>query len=1362
MKGQMISRFISIILIVSIMLMDLVGINQHLVTAAERQTVYFGRYYQEEVTDKNTISYLKIVSFVDNKATVGGVDFTKKNGRYYYSTPIEWEILEDSNNNYLLMSKKILDTTTYSSSIGWPDSKIRKWCNDTFYNQAFTMEEQDDLAEETLENDCLCHDPIYTHETIITKDYVWLLDENDILMGKYGFSDTSDASHTRIAYDTQYVNSQELTDSWYLRGKPYWYYYNAYVGKYVSSSGEVHVQKGVWDGSAGGNYSHGIRPVIRVNKDSKYLSTEKSDTNYNVISEYIPSSDAKVYLGGNKTKNDKFTIGADTKFTIPSNVPLIGGGEISLDFGNIPVQFEREGNDFKIGIGVSDLKKLKEDGWFTFKKFVDTQKEEYKKGINSLLASKFGKTSMGMKVKPNIKCFGYVEGTITSKTVQSVCGKMFIEIKAKASQEWQTMIVVVPVVIKFSGEAGIKTNMSVGLDYNNSEIKLEGDCDFALPKLKLSVGAGISHIADISVYGSVSNNIKLSSNKAVTASLTGEMGASAKLLFASYEKAIFKGTWEYYSKSNKKTRSNSSLKKVNDWKANVDNTKATEWNSYMDIGQKLSDGLCSNTIIQSDVYDNSCPQLLKTKGGVYVLSYITAVEGRTTGNQYAAAYSVYNPKTKLWSEPVVIDDDGTPDFYLNSVVDGNDIYFTWSNLNDELSSRAVKNLDVGKAASMTEIEVAKLELSSGKITVNTVTNNDTSDIMPKLYADDTGVVLGWCENQSNSLSDMSGTNIIHMGYIENLEFSKMSEKKVSNPVRALAVGKVNSVVQTAYIENAPNRSYVNVLTENGESLSLASTSDVITKVSCDTIKRNNVFLWYAQNNVNSCIYMNNGISTKTLIENIDTNSCYDVLNEADRDIIVTSSTADNNDKDSKIVGYIVKDTASESIKLMETKGQVSNFSLENYGNGYILLYTASTAKIGKDSVDARTNLCVAVIGNEDYISIEDISYLEEEFVPQGKSTVAVRIKNNGFENANRNTSVVVYCDTKEVGRTELGNVLSGDSDIVDVNVELPEGMSQNTALQIKVERGGTILDEKDFIVGLADIGLSVEKNDKLADVTVSNESAYTTDAVLNIYDTNIDGAKLASFNLGAVAAGANIKTTYDISDYLGNGIESLLFVITTDTTELFNCNNTAALYIGEDKLKTLDHISATKDTVVYKTGDKLSTNDLSVYATYTDGTSKKVTSYVTNLKSINMSISGSKSLNVTYEEMGIIRDLTIPITVIKSNTRKTPITSKSYKVQKEPKIKKPGRVKSVKVKKKKKRSVVVTWAKISGAKGYQIQYATSKKFKKKKSKYIKKKKYTVKKLKKKIYYIRVRAYKLSGKKKVYGKWSKVKKCKVKK
>ena len=86
---------------------------------------------------------------------------------------------------------------------------------------------------------------------------------------------------------------------------------------------------------------------------------------------------------------------------------------------------------------------------------------------------------------------------------------------------------------------------------------------------------------------------------------------------------------------------------------------------------------------------------------------------------------------------------------------------------------------------------------------------------------------------------------------------------------------------------------------------------------------------------------------------------------------------------------------------------------------------------------------------------------------------------------------------------------------------------------------------------------------------------------------------------------------------------------------------------------------------------------------------------------------------------------------------------------------------SIKKLKKRKKAIVVNWKKVSGIKGYQIQVATDKKFKKNaKTVVVKKQKTTtatIKKLKsKKKYYVRIRTYKTSNNKKVYSSWSKVK------
>ena len=93
--------------------------------------------------------------------------------------------------------------------------------------------------------------------------------------------------------------------------------------------------------------------------------------------------------------------------------------------------------------------------------------------------------------------------------------------------------------------------------------------------------------------------------------------------------------------------------------------------------------------------------------------------------------------------------------------------------------------------------------------------------------------------------------------------------------------------------------------------------------------------------------------------------------------------------------------------------------------------------------------------------------------------------------------------------------------------------------------------------------------------------------------------------------------------------------------------------------------------------------------------------------------------------------------------------------------KKPVKVNRVAVKKSLKRTVKISWAKVSGAKGYQVKWATNKNFKKAKYKFTSKRKITLKKLKKKKYFVKVRAYKTINGNTSYGKWSKTVKVKVK-
>ena len=125
----------------------------------------------------------------------------------------------------------------------------------------------------------------------------------------------------------------------------------------------------------------------------------------------------------------------------------------------------------------------------------------------------------------------------------------------------------------------------------------------------------------------------------------------------------------------------------------------------------------------------------------------------------------------------------------------------------------------------------------------------------------------------------------------------------------------------------------------------------------------------------------------------------------------------------------------------------------------------------------------------------------------------------------------------------------------------------------------------------------------------------------------------------------------------------------------------------------------------------------------------------------------------------------VPTTTAKNNATTVPTTTVGNQAKATVKV--PGQVKLAKkiTKKKAAKKIKITFKKVADSKGYEVRISTSKKFKKiivKKT--YNKVKFTIKNkklAKKKKLYVQVRAYALDGKTRVYGKWSKAVKVRIK-
>lgn len=93
----------------------------------------------------------------NNSLSVGDII---KFGNYFINDnktkePIEWQVLEVSNDKALLITKDAIDCKPYNNErrdITWEDCSLRQWLNNEFINQAFSKEEQNKILLTNISN----------------------------------------------------------------------------------------------------------------------------------------------------------------------------------------------------------------------------------------------------------------------------------------------------------------------------------------------------------------------------------------------------------------------------------------------------------------------------------------------------------------------------------------------------------------------------------------------------------------------------------------------------------------------------------------------------------------------------------------------------------------------------------------------------------------------------------------------------------------------------------------------------------------------------------------------------------------------------------------------------------------------------------------------------------------------------------------------------------------------------------------------------------------------------------------------------------------------------------------------------------
>ena len=1256
-----------------------------------------------------------------------------KTYHYFKYEPIKWRVLNRNGNDAFLLADVALDDQKYNTNyedvdVTWETSSMRSWLNGygasvnqsktdyskkNFINSAFTSTQKNAIKTTSVVNNNNIN--YGTTGGNNTSDQVFLLSTSEVYntdtAAGYGFVKNNIDDEARRSRCSTYAHAMGT-----------WRYYDT-DAEYTKYNGNVYwrLRSSSWCSASYVDYGYGLfeyidvdepsfslcgmRPALHLNLSSSnlysYAGTVCSDAmksgesgTDNPVNPSEPDEsdtpnqpahpDKPGTATGTRTEESNVDIEIDggVDFTIPENVPILGGGDVSLDYGTIPVTFKREDNTYRIGIGVQDMNKK---DWTTFKKFVETQKESYRKGMNSLLASKFGTASMGMSVEPEMEAYGYVEGTITKKNgVESAGGKLVVEIKGTAKQEWQTFVVVVPVVIKVKGTAGTKADFSVGFDFNKSKVYTKGKVELTLPSVRLTGGIGVSYIADISVYGEAKNLVTVESDgkdNDITASLEGALGVSAKALCFSYEKEFLNGSFDYLStkKKSKARMYARALPKLEpeakDYE--IQRVDSSSWDGSAVAEQTAKPRSIKRaasaknisgrvTTLLSDVYASAKPQLLQTASGKKLLIFTTDMDNRTTGNHTAVVYSIYNEQNG-WSIPKMIDDDGTADFDAVAAVDGENIYVTWINAKRIFTPEEAEAEDfMTKLAAETEVYAAKIALNGNTGTVTkypAITDNAIADLHPVITVKNHVPYIAWNSNSANDILKGTGTNTVYLASLNGNAFTTKKLSEENKPVQSVAIGNLDNDVVTAYTLNSGTEEnpQVQLAAVNAKGRTTIAANGQNLSPSFAKIDGSSVLLWYAQDAGGSSLNYIDAIdgAVESYIEDDAVISAdYTVVDGGDSQLLICSSEKENAEETGRnLYAYVIRDgEVYEPVTLTDLEGYAAVPSGIWNGTAYEYLFTRTDVDITENTVTENTDLCITSVVPQSKLVIGDIDYTQEKLMPDEDTSITIPVKNNGLTNCGEGKVQIIY-NGNVIGQADLeAGITSGETQNVTVDLTVPGDAAAKETLKVEAisDKNTTADSTKNIQSAGSELALSVKQEDDDITVVIDNNSAFDTTAALTLKAGDASGKVLKTINLGNVESYDMVEKTFTKEELKKLGSDTVYMEVSGDAEESIKSDNTAFVYVGTEELKTLDYLIATKTKVNYTKGEKLNLDDLEVTAVYTDGSKAKVTGYTTNVKNIDMSKTGKKELEILYEEVGIGRKVVMPITVenAKPNTPK--------------------------------------------------------------------------------------------------------------
>ena len=937
------------------------------------------------------------------------------------------------------------------------------------------------------------------------------------------------------------------------------------------------------------DFEEGEKPDIFL----KIIASDNSTSGYirlNIVIQQDP------FNAGKKLELKIGSSGAG--FTVPSSVPYIGGSEIKADFGLIPIDFVFEKNKIKICFGRNNDDIPQNDPLFNekFNTKFDAIKKMFKSDTSFMLGNLKGSENRNpfiksfMKdIKPRIDFFGYIEGTWNNGEFKLIEGMGALTLGLGGTTEYQ----VFPAIVASVGfDLSSQLTGTISLDISNGELTPSVETTIKI-QLSARAGVGVAYVASVGVEGEAeAKYVRDWTEKYNRISLDGSFGAYAKLFIFEYTWPFVSGTLfsrDWYDNGLMESGLYAAQESFTAKMMDTANYTLSE-RDYLDsqsvwLGEKnnLRLSALSSTendihVLQQSVYDDTKP-IIAAAGETRLMVFLSddgsrEPENPNSLNRTKLVYSLYNPETNSWGEPLAVWDDGTADFHPDIYSDGTDIYITWQNCNEIFTSGA----SLEEVIASTEICVAKFDVASNTITGKSrITSNNTLDSQPQIAIINNVPIVTWINNADNNIWGTNSNNAIMYSICENGSWStpKVLKNNLTSVV-ATSFDGLNDTPVIAYICDGDN----DLATIDDRSLfaldlegNLITVTDktFVSKPEFAYIDGIKALTWYENNNIfytESSDFSYRGSFFETEKESFSDD--YTLVTDSQGNRIAFYFTS--SEGKGVINAYIYdKDSKqwSESVEIMKSGTNIRYVDGFFENNNMRLIFNRETSENSEISGHSSINdLCEYEYTPINDISLTNIVFDYSQVVSGERLPVTIEIENNGQTKISKINIDVMNGESLIDTLIVSSDVLPGENAALDVEIQMPESINEKTELNFTVtpfEVPDADLTDNSLpvIVGYPDLSLAIESfgnnNTIIVSVELENKGEYPTNSTLFVREEGLDGEILYSLDIAEIEPKSQKITIISLDtsklSFADGTRKALYFEVVSDKDEILLWDN---------------------------------------------------------------------------------------------------------------------------------------------------------------------------------------------------------------